>query len=121
MGMVERLKGISNWQTVTVICFYIGSVLAITIVAIQHDIVWLIAGGATTLGIVAGSLTGVARQSFSIPSIPSSIPGNPSDDKIKALAQMKVRMADLESEIELLKMNQMIKEADIVCGDEKHE
>lgn len=67
MGMIEKLKGISNWQTVVVICFYISAVLALTITAIMYDIIWLIAAGATTLGIVVGSLSGVARQSFAAP------------------------------------------------------
>jgi len=104
MGMIERLKGISNWQTVVVICFYIGSVLTITIVAVQYNIVWLIAGGATTLGIVAGSLTGVARQSFSIPTSNTSTKEQEIFEIQKTLASISNDIGDIKTEVAFMKI-----------------
>jgi len=99
MGMVERLKGITNWQTVVVICFYIASVLALTITAIMYNIVWLIAAGATTLGIVAGSLTGVARGAFSVPVATMNTNSTPK----KEIDGIKIAIANLLNEVLLLK------------------
>lgn len=109
MSLIEKLKGISNWQTVVVICFYISSVLAITIVAIMYNITWLIAGGATTLGIVAGTLTGVARQSFALPHPTTTVSNNPGHNIIdeqqkldvieKALAELSSYIVDMKTEL----------------------
>ena len=109
MGMIEKLKGISNWQTVVVMCFYLSAVLAITIVAIIYDIVWLIAGGSTTLGIVAGSLTSAARSV-----VPQNLLNNVSNEQLTkielAQAEQSVLMANLKSEVEVIKIDREVKE-----------
>ena len=102
MGMIEKLKGITNWQTVVVICFYIGTVLAVTMVAVVYDITWLMAGGATTLGIVAGSLTGVARGAFTIPTAIPVMNTN-SDTTKKELDDLRICLAETRNELLLLK------------------
>ena len=99
MGLVDKLKGIITWQSAVVIMFYLGAVLAITIIAILYDIVWLIAAGATTLGIVAGSITGVLRQPVAIV--------NPNETEVikrleaieRAQAEQATRLVDLQSAI----------------------
>lgn len=98
MGFVDKLKGISTWQTVVTICFYIGAVLSLTIVAIMYDIVWLIAAGATTLGIVAGSLTGIATKTFSIAN-----PGEKEQVSKKDINELRICLADTRSELLALK------------------
>lgn len=107
--MIEKLKGISNWQTVVVMCFYLSAVLAITIVAIIYDIVWLIAGGSTTLGIVAGSLTSAARSV-----VPQNLLNNVSNEQLTkielAQAEQSVLMANLKSEVEVIKIDREVKE-----------
>ena len=98
--MIDKFKGITNWQTVVVICFYIGAVLALTIVAVSYNIVWLIAAGATTLGIVAGSLTGVARGAFSAPVVAQM---NPNSTSKKDIDDLRITIANLLNEVLLLK------------------
>lgn len=99
MGFVDKLKGISTWQTVVTICFYIAAVLSLTIVAIMYDIIWLIAAGATTLGIVAGSLTGIATKTFSVVN-----PGDKEEEvSIQDIEELRICLADTRNELLALK------------------
>ena len=97
--MVERLKGITTWKTVVVLCVYLGAVLTVTLVAMQFDIVWLTASGATTLGIVAGSLSGMAKgQILPAPNNPSS-----NDEQKKDMDEMRIAMSNILLEILTIK------------------
>lgn len=108
MGMIEKLKGISNWQTTVVICFYLAAVLSVVIIAIVYDIVWLIAGGSTTLGIVASSLTNAARLSISTNSTKSD--GKEQLNTVeRAVAELSTVLVELKSEVELIKINGEVK------------
>ena len=113
MGMIDKLKGISNWQTVTTICFYISAVTTVTGIAIYYNITWLIAAGATTLGIVAGSLTSGIK---SIP-VPTENPTNKQIETIENkrlehiehnIATLACEFANLKSQFEIVKINKEI-------------
>ena len=102
MATIEKLRGISNWQTVVTVCFYLSAVLAITIVAVIYNIQWLIAGGATTLGIVAGSLTaGVGRAYSAVSGNPTNT--NVNEELIKDNNDLRISIANLANEVLLLK------------------
>ena len=115
MGIVEKLKRITNWESAVVIMFFLGCCTAIVITGsfVASDI--MIIGGLVALGIPT-SFLGNIGQRVAQPITNSTSTSTLTDDKTLALAQMKVRMADLESKLELMNIVQDIEK---VCGDEE--
>ena len=95
--MVEKLRGITNWQTVVTLCFYFGCVMSLAIVGVVFSIEWLAAAGAATLGIALGSVT---TKVTSAAAAATTAIGNPTslEELKKDINDLRISMANLASE-----------------------
>jgi len=116
MGIVEQVKRITKWESAVVVMFTIACIFGTIVIGAVYSLEILYIGALIALGIPTSFFGNVTSRAVVASNSPSTSTLDTTDDKTLALAQMKVRMADLESKVELIKMFQDVEN---ICGDEE--